>query len=262
LTKDQCATAPKCLTTPGIETFVLRLDTPDPALKDLRVRQAISLAISKDQIMNDIVGGGTPSGSIDGPATLGVDTALKPYPQDVAKAKSLVAAAKADGVPTDSPLTVEAEIGVNDHASEMVEYIAQSLRNIGLNVKSEMRDKASMEVDWTAGYKAITPDRGMLGLQSHSQELMDFASSVESYYSCGGSTSAYCDPTLDAMYNAAVPLTGDARVTALKKIDDYVHQQIPVVPIGQPNFFYGISKNLQWTPRRDGFVLVKEMKLS
>jgi peptide/nickel transport system substrate-binding protein len=263
LTRDQCKQAPKCLQTPGVETFILRLDTPNPALKDLRVRKAIAMAFSKQQIMSDLLGGGRPSGSIDGPSAFGVDTSLKPYPQDVAAAKKLISEARADGVPVDDAFDVQAEIGVNSHANEMVQYIAQSLRNIGLkNVKSQMRDKASMEKDWTAGYKAITPARGMLGLQSHGQELMDFSGSVQSYYTCGGPTSAYCDPKLDQMFNAATPLTGDARKTALEKIDNYMYQQVPVVPVGQPNFFYGIAKNLDWTPRLDGFLLVKEMKFS
>jgi peptide/nickel transport system substrate-binding protein len=263
LTRDQCETTPNCLTTPGVETFILRLDTPNPALKDLRVREAIAMSFSKEQIMSDLLGGGRPSGSIDGPSAFGVDTSLKPFPQDVDKAKQLIAEAKADGVPVDAPLDVQAEIGVNSHANEMVQYIAQSMRDIGLtNVKSEMRDKASMEKDWTAGYKAITPDRGMVGLQSHGQELMDFSGSVQSYFTCEGPTSAYCDPKLDKMYKQAVPLVGDARKAALQKIDDYMYQQVPVVPIGQPNFFYGLSDRLDWKPRLDGFLLVKEMKLS
>jgi ABC-type transport system substrate-binding protein len=125
-----------------------------------------------------------------------------------------------------------------------------------------MRDKASMEKDWTAGFKAIPADRGMAGFQSHGQELMDFSGSVQSYYTCDGPTSAYCDPKLDSMFNKAVPLTGDARKAALEKIDDYMHKEVPVVPIGQPNFFYGISNDLDWHPRLDGFLLVKEMKLT
>lgn len=263
LTRDQCQAAPKCLQSPGIETFILRLDTPNPALKDIRVRKAIAMSFSKEQIMVNLLGGGTPSGSIAPVSAFGVDPALKPFPQDVAAAKALIAQAKADGVPVDAPLIVQAEIGVNAHANEMVQYIAQSMRTIGLtNVKSQMRDKASMEKDWTAGYKAIAADRGMVGLQSHGQEMMDYSGSVQGYFSCGGPTSAYCNPTLDTMFNAATPLTGDARKAALQKIDGYMYQEVPVVPIGQPNFFYGMAKNLDWTPRLDGFILVKEMKLT
>jgi len=263
LTRDGCQSAPKCLTTPGVETFILRLDTPNPLLKDLRIRKAIAYSFSKPQIMSKLLGGGRPSGSIDGPSAFGVDTSLKPYPEDVAKAKQLVAQAKADGVPVNTPLHVQAEIGVNPHANEIIQYIAQSMRDIGLtNVDSQMRDKAAMEKDWTSGYKAISPSRGIVGLQSHGQELMDYSGSVQGYLTCAGSTSAYCNPKVDRMYNKAVALTGDARKQALQQIDDYTYQQVPIVPIGQPNFFYGIAQNLSWSPRLDGFLLIKEMKLS
>jgi peptide/nickel transport system substrate-binding protein len=263
LTKDECTTAPKCLSTPGIETLIVRLDTPCAPLSNLKVREAIAMSFSKSQIMDNLLGGGRVSGSIDGPSALGVDTSLQPYPMDVAKAKQLIAQAKSDGVSLSTPLHVQAEIGLNPHASEIIQYIAQSLRNIGFtNVSSQMRDKASMEKDWTSGYKAISAGRCMVGLQSHGQELMDFSGSVEGYATCDGPTSAYCDPKLDKMYNSAVTLTGNARKQAFQKIDDYMHQQVPIVPIGQPKFFYGLSQNLDWHPRMDGFILVKEMKLS
>jgi hypothetical protein len=33
------------------------------------------------------------------------------------------------------------------------------------------------------------------------------------------------------------------------------------IPIGQPNFYYGLSPRLQWQSRMDGFILLKEMAL-
>jgi hypothetical protein len=54
-------------------------------------------------------------------------------------------------------------------------------------------------------------------------------------------------------------LAGDARDKALQDIAKYVYDKTVTVPVGQPKFFFGLAKNLQWKPRIDGFVLLKEM---
>jgi peptide/nickel transport system substrate-binding protein len=91
---------------------------------------------------------------------------------------------------------------------------------------------------------------------------MDYSSSVYGYYACGGATSAYCDPTLEKMRVEANQLAGDARDKALQEIAKYVYDKVVTVPVGQPKFFFGLAKNIQWKPRLDGFVLVKEMTVS
>jgi peptide/nickel transport system substrate-binding protein len=263
LTQAQCEESPQCVSTTGVETVMVRMDTPNPALKDERVRRAIALAFDKGQIINDIMGGGEIAAQIVGPSALGFNDTLQPYPFDQAQAKQLISEAKADGVPVDVPLTVAAREGFILRADEIVQLIAESLKNIGLtNVKSEMRETAKFEEAWTAGYKNITPERGLIGLQQHGNELMDFSASVEGYYACNGATSAYCDPQLEKMRTAANQLAGDKRDKALQDIAKYVYDKTVTVPVGQPKFFFGLAKNVQWKPRMDGFVLVKEMTVT
>jgi peptide/nickel transport system substrate-binding protein len=262
LTKDECEASPKCLPTAGIETLIVRLDTPCTPLSDLRVREAIAMSFSKEQIMDELVGG-TATAQIAGPSALGYNDSLKPYPYDQAQAKELIAEAKADGVPVDMQMHVDATIGVNPHASEIVQLIAQSMREIGIpNVDTEMRNKEDFEKDWTSGYDAITPQRCFIGMSQHGNELMDYSSSVQSYYSCESRTSAYCDPAFDQKIEAALPLTGNERDQALQVLAKDVYDQALIIPIGQPNFFYGVADNLEWKPRMDGFILFKEMKFS
>ena len=262
LSKEQCDASPKCESTPTVETVILRIDTKNPALKDLRVRQAISMAFNKEQIMNDILGGGRVVGQIVGPSAVGYAD-LPPYPYDPEKAKALIAAAKADGVDVTEPITVSAREGYILRANEVVQLIAESLKSIGMTgVTSETQETAAFEQQWTMGYQNIPQDRTLLGLQQHGQELMDYSGSVVSYYSCEGNTSAYCDPELEKMYAAAVGTSGDARQQALANIAKYVYDQVPVVPIGQPNFNFGLADRLNWKPRIDGFILLKEMTLN
>ncbi|GFG49364.1 peptide ABC transporter substrate-binding protein [Mycolicibacterium agri] len=262
LSKEQCDSAPKCESTPTIETVILRIDTKNPALSDLRVRQAISMAFDKEQIMNDILGGGKVVGQIVGPSAVGYAD-LPPYPYDPEKAKALIAEAKADGVDVTEPITVSAREGYILRANEVVQLIAERLKAIGMTgVTSETQETAAFEQQWTMGYPNIPPERTLLGLQQHGQELMDYSGSVVSYYSCEGNTSAYCDPQLEKMFASAVGTSGDARQKALADIAKYVYDRVPVVPIGQPNFNFGLAQRLDWTPRIDGFILLKEMTLN
>jgi peptide/nickel transport system substrate-binding protein len=262
LSKEQCDASPKCESTPTVETVILRIDTKNPALADLRVRQAISMAFNKEQIMNDILGGGRVVGQIVGPSAVGYAD-LPPYPYDPEKAKALIAEAKADGVDVTEPITVSAREGYILRANEVVQLIAESLKSIGMTgVTSETQETAAFEQQWTMGYQNIPQDRTLVGLQQHGQELMDYSGSVVSYYSCEGNTSAYCDPELEKMYAAAVGTSGDARQQALANIAKYVYDQVAVVPIGQPNFNFGLADRLNWKPRIDGFILLKEMTLN
>lgn len=262
LTKEQCDASPKCESTPTVETVILRIDTKNPVLSDLRVRQAISMAFNKEQIMNDILGGGKVVGQIVGPSAVGYAD-LPPYPYDPDKAKGLIAAAKADGVNVEEPITISAREGYILRANEVVQLIAESLKSIGMSgVTSETQETAAFEQQWTMGFKNIPSERALLGLQQHGQELMDYSGSVVSYYSCDGNTSAYCDPELEKLFAAAVGTSGDARQKALADIAKYVYDKVPVVPIGQPNFNFGLAQRLDWKPRIDGFILLKEMTLS
>ena len=112
-----------------------------------------------------------------------------------------------------------------------------------------------------AAPKPIDPQRGIIGFHSHGNELMEFSQTVQFYYVCNGRQSAYCNPAVDEMQKNDLPLTGDARVKAYQALGQYVYDDYATVPIGYPSFYFGLSKRLDWTPRLDGFLLAKEMKL-
>ena len=61
------------------------------------------------------------------------------------------------------------------------------------------------------------------------------------------------------MVAAAVQLFGDAHDQALQDIAAYVYDLYYIVPIGYPIFYHGLVEGLNWTPRMDGFILLKEM---
>ena len=55
---------------------------------------------------------------------------------------------------------------------------------------------------------------------------------------------------------------GDECNALPQEIAACVHERAIVIPIGYPNFYFALVENLEWTPRMDGFLLVKEMELN
>ena len=61
------------------------------------------------------------------------------------------------------------------------------------------------------------------------------------------------------MTDAAAPVTGDERGAELAAATAAYMAEIPVIPVVHLPLFYGLAADLNWTPRLDGFMLVKEM---
>ena len=103
---------------------------PKNPLQDLRVRQALSLAINRDGIRTQIMDGfAAPSGQLLPPGAAGYTPELKPDPYDPARARKLLADA---GFPNGLQLTLAGpnDRYVNDRT--IVEAVAQMWTRIGV----------------------------------------------------------------------------------------------------------------------------------
>lgn len=264
LTPEQCdALENPCVEGPGVETLMLRIDTPNPTLGDKRIRHAVAYAIDKETIMNDIAGGGPVASMIAGPAATGYAESLEPFPYDLEKAAELVAEAAADGVDVEIPLVVETSTGWINRSDEMIQIITDAMQSIGLTGTTSMSIEhgASTEM-FIVPRDEIPPDRGMLALWQHSNELMDYSASIAGYYTCESPISTFCDPAVDEQIAEAGGLSGEERDAALQEIAAILLEEMAIVPIGHPNVRYGMADRLDWEHRLDGFILLKEMTLN
>ena len=263
VSQEQCKSAPQCKGGPTVETLLIRPDTMNPVFADKRIREAIALAIDKDAIMNAILGGGEPASMLIRPTVFGFNPALKPYPYDPARAKQLVAEAKAAGVPVETtPLTLIVRRAAYFRIEEAAEAITDMLHQAGLTtIKPQVLETAKFTELYSGAPKPISPDRGIIAVNSHGNELLDFAQTVRFYYVCEGRQATHCDPELAEMQNKALPLTGAEREKAYQAIGQKAHDDFVLVPLGAPSFWYAMSQRLEWTPRPDGFIMGKEMKL-
>jgi peptide/nickel transport system substrate-binding protein len=262
LSPEDCETTPQCVTAPSVETIFLRLDTMHPAMQDVRIREAIGLAIDKQAIADQLFGGGEPASQLVGPSATGYNDELEPYPFDMDRATELVEEAAADGVDVEAPITVVTRQGIYLRNDEFAEYVANQLNEIGLNATSEVIEVAQYNEQYDINYSDVPEDRGWIGTNPHGNEIMDVSSTAQAYYSCEGGSSTYCDPALDEALAAAVPLTGEEREAALADVTRMYYEDFGAIPIIHMPLNYGLSEDLQWEPRLDGFMLVKEMSLA
>jgi peptide/nickel transport system substrate-binding protein len=259
LAPDDCASTPVCLESPSVETIFLRLDTMHPVMGDIRIREAIGLAVDKESLVGQIFGGGEVAAQLVGPSSVGYNAELTALPYDMERATQLVQEAAADGVPVDMEITVAVRQGAYPRNEELGEYVANQLNEIGLNARTEVIEHAAYQEQYVMPYDEIPTDRGWIGTLGHGNEMMDVSQTFSGYYRCDGGVSTFCDPEIDALTDESSVITTEERGAALAETTAAFMERIPVIPIVHLPLFYGVAENLNWTPRLDAFMLVKEM---
>jgi peptide/nickel transport system substrate-binding protein len=259
---DECAGSPVCKEALSVETVPLRLDTPHPTLGDLRIRQAIAHAIDTQQVVDALFGSGEVATQIVGPSATGYNPDLEPIPYDPDLSRQLIEEAATDGVDVAAPLVVAVRRGSYLRAEELGQYVAGALTEVGLNVTAEIIEHAAYQEQFIMPYSDIPPDRGWIATLSHGNEMMDVGLTAAAWYRCDGGVAAYCDPEVDALIDAANPLTGEERDAAFAEVTAAYQEGLAIIPIIHLAFLYGTSADLTWEPRLDGFMLLKEMSLA
>ena len=230
------------------ETSRLRIDMTTPPLDDLRVRKAMNYAIDRDALVGSLFSEGVvPMTQIVVPSINGHNTSLKPWPYDPAKARELLAAAKADGVPVDTEIVVLGRIGMYPNATEVAEAMHAMLADVGLNVKLKMIEVAEWIDIFTKPY---AEDRGpVLQASQHDNNNGDAVFSVFFKYACEGPQSTMCDEAVDEGISKASALTGDERRQTWQEVFRRLHEDI--VPDVQMFHMVGFSRvhpRLDFTP--------------
>ena len=117
---------------------VLALNNARPALKDVRVRRAISMAIDKKALLDTVWNGkGTLIGSMVAPTDPWYEDLTSINAYDVAGAKALLAQAKA------TDLSLKLRVPTIAYATKSAQFIESALRQVGIKVTVEELDFAT-----------------------------------------------------------------------------------------------------------------------
>jgi oligopeptide transport system substrate-binding protein len=233
-----------------LHTGYVTMNVNIPPLDNVKVRQAINMAINKDRIVRIINNRAVPASQALPPAMPGYDTAQKGYPFDPEGAKKLLAEA---GLP--DGFSTELYAMNVDPNPRIAQAIQQDLAAIG--VKAEIKSLAQAEVI-TAGGAGTAPMIWSGGMAW----IADFPDPANFYYGilgCAGAVdggwnwSRYCNESLDQRANAAdVMVTAEqaaARTDAWKGIFNDVLKDAPWAPIFNEQRFTFHSARLGGDPK-------------
>jgi len=266
ITPDDVPNMPKTVQYENLTSLIVRIDTTgqNPALADVRVRQAMLYAVDTKTAMETMfknVAVQAKGNQIVVPGVRGYDPNMKPWPYDPDKAKKLLAEAKAAGVPIETPMTmIERGIGWFPRDNEFAEYLVNSWKKVGLNVKLTVLDSAT----WMNVHFAIKPEEKHADLSYclHDNMLMDYSRSADLYLLSYGRASLWKDPKTDEMLKAAAQLPGEERIKAYQEVSKYLEDKVPVFVFGSMIETHAINAKLQWTPRPDRVANFWEMSYS
>ena len=230
------------------ETARLRIDMSQKPLDDIRLRKAMNLAIDLDALRVTIFAAGVvPQTQIVVPSINGHNPRLKPWPYNLAEAKKLVAAAKADGVDVGKEIVIIGRLGIYPNSTEAMEAMHAMLSEAGFNLKIKMME--------TAGWlnflsRPYAEDRGPTLVQGqHDNNNGDAVFSMYNKYACEGAQSTTCDSKVEAGIKAATAATGDKRRDTWQEVQRRLHQDIvPDVQMFHMVGFSRVNPRIDFTP--------------
>ena len=209
------------------ETTFGRLDMDRAPLNDKRVRQAMNFAVDRESIRLNILSKDfLHSTQIIIPAIPGhnheIDKKIIPY--DPAKAKQLIAAAKADKVPVENEILLINNPAYFPQATELAEALMALYKAVGLNIKFMNAEPAEYSRIHNKPYEE---GRGPTLLMSqHDNNSGDPIFSIFYKYTCSGATSMFCDPAFDKEIDRVGGLEGQARAEGFRELFRQLYEDI------------------------------------
>ena len=234
---------------PTNRVMYLGFNTKDAVLGNLKLRQAIDMAINREAITKRLLAGaGQPMGQLASPVVFGYDAAIKPTGFDPARARQLVKESGYAGQPIQMPYPNN----TYPMADQIMQSIAASLKDVGVNVELQGMQYSAFFPLWS-GDKLRSAFFSGFG-----PSMMDADATLSSLFETG-SHGYWSNPDVDRL-SAEQRATPEAakRQAAINQIWELAAADVPFAPLYQEILAYGISKGLDWKPRPDGLLIFRD----
>jgi peptide/nickel transport system substrate-binding protein len=232
------------VTVPNFAQTVVLLDSasPDaaPALKDRRVREALSIAIDRQALVQAIAPGiGTPGYQAVAPEAFGYNPALPPIRTDLARARQLVQQSGFAGSTLKMSGVFTAGLGSLTSAQAIVQMMSQT----GINVEINQLELAVFLQRYNGGGGdplMLFP----LGAAHH-----DADGAIANFRDQGNPNRAavrYSNPEYDAAYQATLrELDRERRRALLQQAIKILYDDWAVIPLGSVPGIFALDRKVQ-----------------
>ena len=211
---------------PYLGTYYYLLNTNEPPLDDVRVRQALSLAVDR-QLLNDSVLHGTnvPAWGITPPGTLGYQPP-KVFEYDVARARQLLAEA---GYPD----------GEGWPGLELIYNTSESHLKVAVALQQMWKDALNIDVtlanqEWKVYLDSVDQMDFQMARRGWIGDYVDPNNFLDLFLCNGGNNNTgFCDPVYDEMITQQAPRakTREERYAIFQAAETRLMEQMPLIPI-------------------------------
>lgn len=230
--------------------FIMRPSTMKEPFVDPRVRQALSYAVDRDTLVPAILGvTGAPYYQMLGPQVNGYLSGYddkQAFKFDPAKAKELIAAAKADGHAVETSFDIITRPDILPDGGELVQAIAQNLREVGLNPNIMSMENTA----WREFLRQPFPPEEPATLQmiSHDNTSGDASFSYPKYITCKGLNSAICNPELDKLVADAEVASGDKRAELYQQASSLLLKEAGMIGVAEQIRLIMLAEGVHYQP--------------
>lgn len=213
--------------------------TMAPALKNVKVRQAINYAIDKAAILKQVgQGKGELTSQILPPGVPGYDNTLDTaYPYNPTKAKQLMAAA---GFAGGFSLTMPTSSGAVDPA--MTAAVGQYLKNIGITVNWDNISVSDYIADLAGGKYAAAWFQEAQGTAWYTSQVELTPNAIYNPFHTA-------DPTVESLVHTVQYGSASQQGTAATQLNKYIVDQAWFAPFYRPDQVYFTNKTTTVTPQ-------------
>jgi peptide/nickel transport system substrate-binding protein len=256
LQPEHIRTVPKSASQLGVEMPFVSLSTEAGLTRDVRVRRALNYAIDKKALAESLFEGyaEVAKGQLLAANWFGHNPALKEWPYDPARARRLLQEAGAIG----QPIELMGSNGRWLKDKELTEAIGGFWQAAGLRVTVRI-------VDWREYLDTLQNNRIQKAVTiqgSHSNQLFDADRTAAAYF-VEGPASGVRDPRMQEIVLKARSESDVAKRLALyAEMTRIANEEAMIVFLLHTKSIYGLSRRLDWQPRADDMLIVKEMRFA
>jgi peptide/nickel transport system substrate-binding protein len=232
---------------PEDAVFGYRLPIQSAPFTDIRVRQAVEYAINKSSIIKPVLGQtGVPFDQLVAPSNNGYVHGYRAPSYNLKKAKSLLAEAKADGVPVNTPINLVGMTAQFPGSDEIEQAVQQNLQKAGFTVNLQIVDASAWK---TLLFKPFPPNQTptILGFL-HDNSSGDASSSFTSYMASSGCCGSLNNSAFDSLLTKALAASGNQRATDFQDAAKVEQTKgVTIVPVARISGLWLVSKRIGFT---------------